>query len=61
MRNTIKRENYMSEETKQLEEKLKVLIKEDKLKARAQRITEQIPNELRPYVLEELSRQFATK
>lgn len=57
----LKRADYMSEQTKQLEIDLKNKIKEDKAKAQAARIVDKIPAELRQYVLDILNLKLAAK
>lgn len=59
--NRLKKEDYITEETKQLSEMVKVKLKEDREKALAQKLVDKIPNTRKQYVLDILSREIATK
>lgn len=57
----LKKEEYVSESTKQLEIEYKNKVKQDKNRAMATRVVDKIPEDLRQDVLDILSRELATK
>lgn len=57
----LSKEDYLSEEAKQLEADLKEKIKNDKEYALALRLVEKIPIQRRQFVLDILSQQLAAK
>lgn len=61
MANRLKKEDYISEEAKELKERFNSTIKIDKERALAQRIVDKIPQERKQFVLEILSRELASK
>lgn len=61
MRNTLKKENYLTPETLALKEEVSMREKQDKEYALAQKLVDKIPLQRKQYVLEILSRELATK
>lgn len=61
MSKRLSKEDYMTESTRQLIERLKSEIKEDREKALAQRIVDKIPQHRKQYVLDILSRELGAK
>lgn len=61
MANRLKKENYVTESTKQLELELKAKVQADKEQALAKRLVDKIPQHRKPYVLKILSEELATK
>lgn len=57
----LKKEDYLTENTKQLESEFKEKVKEDREKALAKRLVEKIPAHRRQFVLDELSKDLAAK
>ncbi len=57
----MKKEDYMSESTKQLETDLKEKIKEDRERAIVRRIISELSDVRKQLLLDELSRELATK
>jgi len=61
MRNTLKKEDYLTAETLALKEELASREKQDREYALAKKLVEKIPLQRKQYVLEILSRELATK
>lgn len=61
MRNTLKKEDYLTPETLALKKELASREKQDREYALAQKLVDKIPLQRKQYVLEILSRELATK
>lgn len=61
MANRMKKDDYVTEETKRLAEEYRQKVKEDREKALARKCVESIPVQRRQYVLDLLSQELATK
>ena len=57
----LRKETYISEETKQLNELYQEKVKEDKNKARALRIVAEMNDDVKPFVLQLLSVELSAK